>query len=142
MPTKIPEQLKEVANQVSQGSERSETVRTLLSWFDSERRGYWVVHEIRKALRKVRVKTVPDFEEAWIDAPIKFLAKPKKEKALLLENLNRFPKRRRRVLKPRMKRRSRRSTLMAFIAGSRSASWQQRTRRRCASLPTRTYQRR
>jgi CBS domain-containing protein len=80
MPTKIPDQLKEVASQVSQGGERSETVRTLLSWFDSERRGYWVVHEVRKALRKVRVKTVPDFEEAWIDAPITFLAKPKKEK--------------------------------------------------------------
>jgi hypothetical protein len=31
MPTKIPDQLKEVASQVSQGGERSETVRTLLS---------------------------------------------------------------------------------------------------------------
>ena len=28
----------------------------------------------------MRVKTVPDFEEAWIDAPITFLGKPKKEK--------------------------------------------------------------
>ena len=80
MPTKIPDQLKEVANQVSQGSERSETVRTLLSWFESERRGYWVVHEIRKALRKVKLKTEPDFEEAWIDAPITFHPKLKKEK--------------------------------------------------------------
>jgi len=38
------------------------------------------VRDIRKALRKVRLKTTPDFEEAWIDAPITFLPKPKKEK--------------------------------------------------------------
>lgn len=82
MPAKIPDQLREVANHVNQGGERSETVRTLLSWFESERRGYWKVHEIRKALRKVKLKTEPDFEDAWIDAPIAFLIKPKKEKGL------------------------------------------------------------
>ncbi len=69
MATKIPDQLKQVAEQVYQGVERNETVRTLLSWFESERRGYWKVHEIRKALRKVKLKTEPDFEDAWIDAP-------------------------------------------------------------------------
>jgi CBS domain-containing protein len=83
MPAKIPEQLKEIANHVNQGGERSETVRTLLSWFEAERRGYWKVHEIRKALRKVKLKTEPDFEDAWIDAPIAFVTKPKKEKAPL-----------------------------------------------------------
>jgi CBS domain-containing protein len=83
MPAKIPDKLKEIANHVNQGGERSETVRTLLSWFEAERRGYWKVHEIRKALRKVKLKTDPDFEDAWIDAPIAFLTKPKKEKATL-----------------------------------------------------------
>ncbi len=82
MPAKIPDQLKEVADSVSQGTERSETVRTLLSWFEAERRGYWKVQEIRKALRKLKLKTEPDFEDAWIDAPVVFWAKPKKEKAL------------------------------------------------------------
>jgi CBS domain-containing protein len=81
MPSKIPDQLKEIVSRINQGGERSETVRTLLSWFEAERRGYWKVHEIRKALRKVRLKTEPDFEDAWIDAPIAFLTKPKKEKA-------------------------------------------------------------
>jgi hypothetical protein len=81
MPAKIPDQLKEIANRVNQGGERSETVRTLLSWFEAERRGYWKVQEIRKALRKLKLKTEPDFEDAWIDAPIAFVAKPKKEKA-------------------------------------------------------------
>jgi hypothetical protein len=82
MPAKIPDQLKEVADNVSQGTARSETVRTLLSWFEAERRGYWKVQEIRKALRKVKLKTEPDFEDAWIDAPVVFWAKPKKEKAV------------------------------------------------------------
>jgi CBS domain-containing protein len=81
MPAKIPDQLREVAGHVSQGRERSESVRTLLSWFDAERRGYWKVQEVRKALRKLKLKTEPDFEDAWIDAPIAFLIRPKKEKA-------------------------------------------------------------
>lgn len=68
MAAKIPDQLRKVAEEVNQGGERSESVRTLLSWFEAERRGYWKVHEIRKALRKVKLKTEPDFEEAWIDA--------------------------------------------------------------------------
>ena len=51
MPAKIPDQLSQVAEHISQGGVRNETVRTLLSWFDAERRGYWKVHEIRKALR-------------------------------------------------------------------------------------------
>jgi CBS domain-containing protein len=80
MPAKIPDQLRQVAEHVSQGGERNETVRMLLSWFDAERRGYWKVHEIRKALRKLKLKTDPDFEDAWIDAPIAFLTRPKKEK--------------------------------------------------------------
>ena len=80
MATKIPDQLRSVAEEVNQGGERRESVRTLLSWFDAERRGYWKVHEIRKALRKMKLRTEPDFEDAWIDAHITFLAKPKKER--------------------------------------------------------------
>ena len=38
MPAKIPNQLREVAEHVTQGSERSASVRTLLSWFEAERR--------------------------------------------------------------------------------------------------------
>jgi CBS domain-containing protein len=77
MATKVPAQLKEIVDQVTQGNERMETVRTLLSWFGAERRGYWRVREIRKALNKAKLKTEPDFEEAWIDASIAFVIKPK-----------------------------------------------------------------
>jgi len=80
MSTKVPAQLKEIADQVTHGNEQKETVRTLLSWFGAERRGYGRVREIRKALTKAELKTEPDFEEAWIDASIAFVIKPKAEK--------------------------------------------------------------
>lgn len=82
MPATIPDKLKDVAEQVNAGVEYSETVRTLLSWFEAERRGYWKVQEIRRALKKLKIRTEPDFEEAWIDAPIQFLIKLKKEKVV------------------------------------------------------------
>ena len=81
MATKIPDKLKDVADQVNQGTERTESVRTLLSWFGAERRGKWTVGDIRKALRKLKLITEPDFEDVWIDAPIAFQPKPAKGKA-------------------------------------------------------------
>jgi len=74
--------LKEVADRVSKGNERKETVRALLSWFGAERRGYWKIREIRKALNKVKLKTEPDFDETWIDAQIAFVSKTKADKTL------------------------------------------------------------
>lgn len=81
MATKIPNQLKDVADQVNQGAERTESVRTLLSWFGAERRGKWTVGDIRKALRKLKLITEPDFEDVWIGALITFRPKPTKGKA-------------------------------------------------------------
>jgi CBS domain-containing protein len=75
MPVKVPAQLKDISDQVAQGSQRRESVRTLLSWFGAERRGYWKVRDIRKALNKVKLRTEPDFEDAWIDATVVFLPK-------------------------------------------------------------------
>jgi CBS domain-containing protein len=56
------------------------SVRALLSWFYAERRGYWVVHEIKSALDKAALETVPDFEAVYIDTPIEFRLKTKNEK--------------------------------------------------------------
>src|ERR1700719_5173652 len=39
--------------------------------------GYRNVRQIRKALNHTKLKTDPDFEEAWIDASIVFVSKPK-----------------------------------------------------------------
>ena len=77
MALKIPAQLKEVADQVNNGKERRESVRTLLSWFGAARRSYRNVRQIRKALSRTKLKTDPDFEEAWIDASLAFVIKPK-----------------------------------------------------------------
>jgi CBS domain-containing protein len=77
MSAKVPPQLKEVADQVFGGKERQESVRTLLSWFGAARRSYRNVRQIRKALNKTKLKTDPDFEEAWIDASVAFVLKPK-----------------------------------------------------------------
>ena len=48
------------------------SVRTFLSWFGAQRRGFWVVNSIRTQLEEADLVTVPDFESSWLDAPIKF----------------------------------------------------------------------
>ncbi|WP_440997930.1 CBS domain-containing protein [Arhodomonas sp. SL1] len=68
----IPENLEEVAHQIQNGvSYHEETVRTLLSWFDHQKRGRWVVARIRNALRHLDLTTVPDFETAFIDGKVR-----------------------------------------------------------------------
>jgi CBS domain-containing protein len=83
MAIKVPAQLKETADQVLNGKGRQESVRTLLSWFGAARRSYRNVRQIRKALNKTKLKTDPDFEEAWIDASVAFVPKPKPASKLL-----------------------------------------------------------
>src|SRR5258708_5739766 len=46
------------------------TTREFLSWFQAQRRGYWIVRSIREELEKAQLQTVPDFESAYIDALI------------------------------------------------------------------------
>lgn len=77
MPIEAPLQLKEVAEQVIDGHARTETVRTLLSWFGFERRGYSKVRQIRKALKQVKLRTEPDFEDVWIGGEISFFPRLK-----------------------------------------------------------------
>ena len=72
MAIEIPDQLKEAAAQLGDGYAKNVTVMELLSWFGAERRGYWKGREIRKALNKLKLRTEPDFEEAWINAPVTF----------------------------------------------------------------------
>jgi CBS domain-containing protein len=70
MALEIPDRMKEAAEQLNNGGPKNVTVRELLSWFGAERRGYWKVREIRKALKHVKLKTEPDFEGVWINAEI------------------------------------------------------------------------
>jgi CBS domain-containing protein len=65
--------LSEVAEQLRAGKEGpSLTVREFLSWFDAQRRGFWIVKGVRHALTRADLQTVPDFESAYIDSPIGF----------------------------------------------------------------------
>lgn len=69
---KIPSQLQQAADQIYQnGKPKMVRVKDLLSWFEAQRRGVLVVREIRAALKRARLMTVPDFEVAYIDQRIK-----------------------------------------------------------------------
>jgi CBS domain-containing protein len=48
----------------------SVTVREFLGWFGAQRRGYWIVQQIRDALAHAALETQPDFEGAYIDSEI------------------------------------------------------------------------
>lgn len=48
------------------------TARTFIEWFGAQRRSYWNVVFIRRALKKHRLITKPDFEFVYIDSLISF----------------------------------------------------------------------
>lgn len=66
-----------IAAQLKKGVAPSrETVRSFLIWFGAERRGYRVVRRVRWALKHHGLVTRPDFEYAWLDGSISFVAAP------------------------------------------------------------------
>lgn len=65
--------LAEIADQLkSGGTPVPVTVRTFLSWFGVQRRGYYKILMIRKALQEAGLATVPPFEFEYIDSTITF----------------------------------------------------------------------
>src|SRR5215211_3807994 len=46
------------------------TTREFLSWFNAQRRGYWIVQDIRRQLDRAGLETVPDFEINYIDSQL------------------------------------------------------------------------
>lgn len=70
----IPEELKEVKKTLERGIKIEPiSVRIFLSWFfNSQRRGWYVVKTIREALADQGLETFPDFHSAYIDSPIEF----------------------------------------------------------------------
>jgi CBS domain-containing protein len=66
--------LAEIADELKRGEQPApETVRTLLSWFGSQRRGYNVNSIIERALTEHGIKTMPDFRYAYIDSEVNFV---------------------------------------------------------------------
>ncbi len=76
----IPDRLREVANQVADGKHPSVSVRTLLSWFGSQRRGRWVIELVRDALAELQLQTEPDFNWIYLDGQIRFSPQPSEKK--------------------------------------------------------------
>lgn len=73
----VPPPLQRVAQQIKEGgTPEPVTVRTLLGWFGSYRRGRFVVEWIRSGLDAVGLVTVPDFDSVWIDAEIQLKPSP------------------------------------------------------------------
>jgi CBS domain-containing protein len=67
----IPQRIQQAADKLSEGRRVNRiTVRDFLRHFGAERRGGTKVQEIRAVLEKLDLATEPDFESAWIDAPI------------------------------------------------------------------------
>jgi len=67
------DRLKNLAEELRKGKEIPQlTVREFLSWFNAQRRGYYIVQSIREALDNAHLQTVPDFESAYIDSEISF----------------------------------------------------------------------
>jgi CBS domain-containing protein len=71
---KSPDQLTQAAEAVKRNGPVDLTARQLLGWYGFSRRGSWVVSNIRKGLKKLGVRTEPDFDSVWIDLPIKLVS--------------------------------------------------------------------
>lgn len=76
------ERLQKIAAALKAGeSPPNPTVREFLSWFGAMRRGQWIVRRIRASLDAEGLITQPDFESAYIDAPISIVNAPPDTKA-------------------------------------------------------------
>lgn len=70
----VEERLATIAKDLRRGeSSPRVTVRELLSWFDAQRRGFWIVERVRAALAEEGLVTEPDFESAYIDSHVEVL---------------------------------------------------------------------
>jgi CBS domain-containing protein len=76
----IPEELREVAERVQKGNRPRASVRTVLKWFEAERRGFRILREVRRALKRAKLNTIPEFEGAYIDSQVTFVSKEEGEK--------------------------------------------------------------
>jgi CBS domain-containing protein len=76
------DRLTEISRQLRKGEPVPPvTTRDFLRWFGAQRRGYWVVRDIRRELKKAGLDTDPDFESAYLDSSIRIeLARPAAKK--------------------------------------------------------------
>src|SRR3989442_12718837 len=70
--TNPDDRFREIAEQLRQGTARSESVRTVLSWFGFKRRSAWFVARIRTALKNAGLETTPDVWSTYLDGHLRF----------------------------------------------------------------------
>jgi CBS domain-containing protein len=70
----VPEELAVIAKKVRAGNSIQLPVRAVLGWFGAQRRGVFVLDQIRSALRQTGLVTDPEIEAAFIDDSLRFLA--------------------------------------------------------------------
>lgn len=69
----FPKPILDIASRLEKGEvPEKATVRTFLEWFGAQRRGFYVVRNIRNTLEKLGIQTDPDFESAYIDELVAF----------------------------------------------------------------------
>jgi CBS domain-containing protein len=76
----IPDDLREIVDKVQEGKRPRASVRTVLRWFGAERRGFRILREVRRALKRAKLSTVPDFDGAYIDSQVTFVSKQEGER--------------------------------------------------------------
>ncbi len=71
------ERLERLAKEIEQDIEKGAaprslklTVREFIGWYGNRRRGSWLVSRIRNKMEALQLRTVPDFEFAYIDSTI------------------------------------------------------------------------
>jgi CBS domain-containing protein len=75
--TEIRTRLSRIAEDLDKGNlPEHVTVRELLSWFNSQRRGNWISAYIRNELQQHGLVTNPDFQGAYIDETLAFEPTP------------------------------------------------------------------
>jgi len=63
--------LKELKKQIEKNKKpQSESIRTILSWFDTKRRGVTVISMIERVFTKYHLSTEPSLSEPWIDGVV------------------------------------------------------------------------
>lgn len=74
------QKLANISAQIEKGETPQKiSVRDFLGWFSAQRRGYYIVGDIERALKKYDLVTRPNFVFAYIDADISFSRTPREE---------------------------------------------------------------
>lgn len=76
---KLSNEMKDAVSRGAAPALEKLTIRGLLRWYGYAKRGSWISRRIRNDLELFDLRTVPDFEVGWFDAPISIELSPEKD---------------------------------------------------------------